>query len=143
MATAVVMPKLGNSVESSIIASWKKKKGDKVSAGEVLCEVETDKATMDIESPASGIVLELFFGEGDDVPVMTNIAAIGEAGEAGEAIDQLWPASARRPEATSSQAVKVELAEKSPTNGKQLAAVGQPPMERGERTSISPRARHL
>ena len=42
MASAVVMPKLGNSVESSIIASWKKKKGDKVSAGDVLVEIETD-----------------------------------------------------------------------------------------------------
>src|SRR5215813_6154971 len=101
MAIAVVMPKLGNSVESSIIGSWNKKKGDKIAAGEILCAIETDKATMDIESPASGVILDLFFKEGDDVPVMTNIAAIGEVGEP---IDHLWPTSARRPEPVSQPA---------------------------------------
>jgi len=81
MATAVVMPKLGNSVESSIIVRWKKQVGDSVAAGEALCEIETDKATVDVESPASGTVLAHFFNEGDDVPVMETIAAIGQMGE--------------------------------------------------------------
>ncbi len=81
MATAVVMPKLGNSVESSIIVRWKMQVGDSVTAGEALCEIETDKATVDVESPASGTVLAHFFNEGDDVPVMVNIAAIGQMGE--------------------------------------------------------------
>lgn len=81
MATAVVMPKLGNSVESSIILRWKKQVGDSVAAGEALCEIETDKATVDVESPALGTVLAHFFNEGDDVPVMVNIAVIGQMGE--------------------------------------------------------------
>jgi pyruvate dehydrogenase E2 component (dihydrolipoamide acetyltransferase) len=81
MATVVIMPRQGNTVESCILAGWKKKKGDSISKGDVLCDVETDKALVEVESPASGTVLELFFQEGDDVPVLTNIAVIGEPGE--------------------------------------------------------------
>jgi pyruvate dehydrogenase E2 component (dihydrolipoamide acetyltransferase) len=86
MATAVVMPRFGNSVESSIIVSWKKKKGDTVAEGEALCEIETDKATMEVPSPASGTLLDLFYPEGADVPVMTNIAAVGQPGESADAL---------------------------------------------------------
>jgi len=81
MATAVVMPKQGQSVESCIIAGWKKAVGDQVVEGDVLCEVETDKALLEVESPATGTLLTLFFKEGDDVPVLTNIAVVGEPGE--------------------------------------------------------------
>ena len=81
MATAVVMPKQGNSVESCIIVSWKKHVGDVVAVDDVLCEVETDKATMDVPSPVAGTLLAAYFQEGDDVPVMTTIAAVGAAGE--------------------------------------------------------------
>jgi pyruvate dehydrogenase E2 component (dihydrolipoamide acetyltransferase) len=81
MATPVIMPKFGQSVETSIIVSWKKQPGDSVEKGEPLCEIETDKAMMEVESPASGTLLDVFFQEGDDVPVMTHIAVIGEAGE--------------------------------------------------------------
>src|SRR5512143_2989354 len=81
MATPVVMPKLGNSVESSIIVNWLKHTGDQVTQGEPLVEVETDKAGIEVESPTSGILLEVFFQAGDDVPVLTTMAAIGESGE--------------------------------------------------------------
>ena len=91
MATAVLMPKLGNSVESSIIVSWLKHPGDAVSQGEVICSIETDKAVMDIESPAAGTLLDVFFKEGADVPVQTAIAAIGQSGEN---IEGIRPSSA-------------------------------------------------
>ncbi len=81
MASPVLMPKQGQTVESCIIVSWKKKKGDAIKEGETLCEVETDKAVMEVVSPASGTVLDLFAEEGDVVPVLVNIAAIGSAGE--------------------------------------------------------------
>jgi pyruvate dehydrogenase E2 component (dihydrolipoamide acetyltransferase) len=81
MASPILMPKQGNSVESCLIVSWKKQKGDGVAVGEVLCEVETDKAVMDVESTASGVVLETFFAEGADVPVQTVIAVVGNPGE--------------------------------------------------------------
>ena len=81
MATAVVMPKQGNSVESCIIVEWKKQVGDVVSEGDTLCDVETDKTTMEVPSPVAGTLLAIFAQAGDDIPVMTNIAAIGAAGE--------------------------------------------------------------
>ncbi len=80
MATAVVMPKQGQSVESCLIVGWKKGVGDQVTAGEILAEVETDKALVEVETYFRGR-LALFFEAGDDVPVLTNIAAIGQPGE--------------------------------------------------------------
>lgn len=73
--------KLGNTVESCIIETWHKQVGDLVAAGDVLCDVETDKATLEVESPDAGMLLALFVQEGDEVPVLTTIAAIGEPGE--------------------------------------------------------------
>lgn len=82
MATPVVMPKLGNSVESSIIVVWRRKVGEAVRTGDVLCEVETDKSVLEVPAPADGILLAQYFRAGDDVPVMSTIALIGAAEEA-------------------------------------------------------------
>ncbi len=81
MAVPVLMPRQGITVESCIILEWKKDRGDAVTSGEVICVVETDKASFEVESPGDGMVLERFFDEGDDVPVLTNIAAIGAEGD--------------------------------------------------------------
>ncbi len=81
MTTPVLMPKLGNSVESSLIVAWRKKTGEAVQQGEILCEIETDKATFEVQSPSTGKLLETFYPEGEEVPVLTPIAVIGEAGE--------------------------------------------------------------
>jgi pyruvate dehydrogenase E2 component (dihydrolipoamide acetyltransferase) len=82
MATAVIMPKQGQSVESCIITKWFKNKGEEVSAGDILFSYETDKAAFDLESSADGTLLDIFFGEGDEVPVLVNVAVIGKIGEA-------------------------------------------------------------
>ncbi len=81
MATPILLPKQGNTVETCLILEWRKKKGDEIKKGEVICEIETDKAVFEIESPEAGIILETFFEEGDDVPVLTNIAVVGSIGE--------------------------------------------------------------
>jgi pyruvate dehydrogenase E2 component (dihydrolipoamide acetyltransferase) len=81
MPTPILMPRLGQSVESCILAKWLVKVGDTVAAGQPLASYETDKASFEIESPAAGTVLALFFEEGADVPVLTNVGAIGAAGE--------------------------------------------------------------
>ncbi len=81
MAQPIVMPKLGNTVESSIIVSWHKRTGDPIAEGDTLCEVETDKATLEVPSTASGTILAQFFNEGDEVPVLVNIAVVGEPGD--------------------------------------------------------------
>lgn len=81
MATAVIMPKQGQSVETCIITKWFKNKGENVSVGDILFSYETDKAAFDLESPAEGILLDIFFGEGAEVPVLVNVAVIGKGGE--------------------------------------------------------------
>ncbi len=81
MATVVVMPQLGNSVESCLIVSWSVSEGDEVAEGAVLCEVETDKASMEVPSTAAGTVLKLLWGEGDDVPVKDPLLVLGKPGE--------------------------------------------------------------
>ncbi|HZK28363.1 MAG TPA: dihydrolipoamide acetyltransferase family protein [Thermoclostridium sp.] len=81
MATPVIMPRQGNSVESCILTEWFVKKGQEVTEGDLIFSYETDKAAFEEESKVSGIVLETFFKEGDDIPVLTNICVIGEKGE--------------------------------------------------------------
>ena len=81
MAVVVIMPKQGQSVESCIITTLHKKKGDIVKKGDVLFSYETDKASFEEESPADGTVLACFYGEGDEVPVLENMMIIGEPGE--------------------------------------------------------------
>ena len=75
------MPKQGQSVETCIITSLKKKVGDKVAAGEILFSYETDKASFDEESKFDGTVLAVFCAEGDEVPVLSNMMVIGAEGE--------------------------------------------------------------
>lgn len=67
MATVIGLPALGNSVESCLIVSWSVKEGDTIAENGILCEVETDKASMEVPSTASGTVLKLLWAEGDDV----------------------------------------------------------------------------
>jgi pyruvate dehydrogenase E2 component (dihydrolipoamide acetyltransferase) len=81
MAIPVIMPKQGQSVETCIITKWFKKKGDTVKTGDLLFSYETDKAAFDTESQADGILLEIFYHEGDEVPVLENVAVIGQPGE--------------------------------------------------------------
>jgi pyruvate dehydrogenase E2 component (dihydrolipoamide acetyltransferase) len=81
MATEILMPRQGNTVESCIILEWKKQEGDAVEIGEAVCEVETDKATFEVESESAGTVLKHLYEEGDDVPVLKPIAIVGEDGE--------------------------------------------------------------
>jgi pyruvate dehydrogenase E2 component (dihydrolipoamide acetyltransferase) len=81
MATVLIMPKQGQSVETCIITKWFKSKGENVFAGEILFSYETDKAAFDLESPADGTLLDILYGEGAEVPVLSNVAVIGESGE--------------------------------------------------------------
>ncbi len=75
------MPRQGQSVEACTIVRWLKQPGDTVATGELLCEIETDKASFEVESTAAGTVLAHFAAEGEEVPVLTAIAAVGEPGE--------------------------------------------------------------
>ena len=81
MAEVIRMPKMSDTMEEGVIASWLVKEGDKVSSGDILAEVETDKATMELESYEDGTILHIGIEEGDAVPVNGVIAVIGEEGE--------------------------------------------------------------
>ena len=81
MATQVVMPKLSPTMEEGQLSRWLKKEGDKVSVGEGLAEIDTDKATMEAQALAEGVLLKVLVGEGETVPLGTVIAVIGAPGE--------------------------------------------------------------
>ncbi len=81
MAIKIEMPKLSDTMEEGVIAKWNVKEGDKIEAGDIIAEVETDKATMDVEAFDAGIMLKIIPGEGDAVPLGGLIAVIGEEGE--------------------------------------------------------------
>src|SRR4030088_1411144 len=77
----IQMPKLSDTMTEGTLVAWKKKKGDKVSAGDVIAEIETDKATMEWESPEDGVLTEIYVEEGGKVNVGDKIAFIGGEGE--------------------------------------------------------------
>ena len=129
MATPVIMPRQGQSVESCIITEWKKKVGDEVHAGDVLFSYETDKSTFEEQAKVDGTLLAVFYNAEDDVPVLLNVAVIGKPGEsfaefaptgaaaAPTAKEEVRPASAEAaapaPQATAARAEGVSPRAKS------------------------------
>src|SRR5581483_6290346 len=99
MATEVKLPRLGQGMESGTIVRWLKAEGENVEKGEPLFEVDTDKATQEVEADASGVLLKIAVAEGE-VPVGETIAVIGEAGAAvpEEGAEKPAPAPAREEE---------------------------------------------
>src|SRR3954471_22817950 len=81
MAEVVKMPKMSDTMTEGVLAKWHKKVGDKVKSGDVLAEIETDKATMDFESYQDGTILYIGVEEGNAVPVDAVIAVLGKEGE--------------------------------------------------------------
>ncbi len=140
MATEILMPRQGITVESCVILGWKKREGDEIKAGDTICEVETDKAAFEVESEHEGTLLKVFFEEGADVPVLTPIAVIGQPGE---------DISGLGPEQVAAKPVeeKPVTAEVAPESSKPTRTV-PPPMPVPSASAagfvgISPRARNL
>src|SRR5918998_4111585 len=80
MAEIIRMPKMSDTMTEGVIAAWHKKVGDTVKSGDLLAEIETDKATMDFESPEDGTLLYVGVNQGDAVAVDGVLAVIGEKG---------------------------------------------------------------
>lgn len=93
MAEGVLMPKAGITVESCVIGEWKKNVGDQVAIGDILFTYETDKAEFECESTAAGTLLAQFYAEGDEVPCLVNVCAVGNPGEDVEALRNAAPAA--------------------------------------------------
>ncbi len=81
MATIIPMPKLSDTMKEGVLRKWHKKEGDKISAGDLLAEIETDKATMDFESFDTGVLLKRLVADGSTVAINAPIAIFGQAGE--------------------------------------------------------------
>src|SRR5713226_8242132 len=81
MASRVVMPKLTDTMEEGVVLKWKKREGDSVASGDVLAEIETDKAVMDLEAFASGTLRRVLVNEGETVKAGAVIAVIAEPDE--------------------------------------------------------------
>jgi pyruvate dehydrogenase E2 component (dihydrolipoamide acetyltransferase) len=137
MATVVIMPKQGQSVESCIITEWNKKKGDKVTKGEILFSYETDKASFEEESPIDGFLLEVFYEAGDEVPVLNNVCIIGEEDES---ISGLISGGIAHEEVAE---IKEVLPKESQKPDKVKEDSVQRPTEEGTESFISPRAKNL
>lgn len=140
MSEVVNMPQLGVSLEEGTFVNWVKNLGDAVQKGEVIAEVEADKATIEVDAPAAGILLETLVKSGDTVKVGQPIARIGVAGEG---------AAASKPVATPVSAPLVVSAPPAPASmpvpvsAPRPVAVPQPAAEGNGRVKASPIARRL
>ena len=133
MATPIIMPRQGQSVESCIITAWNKKVGDTVEKGDVLFSYETDKSSFDEPAPEGGVLLAIFHEEGDDVPCLETVCVIGKEGEDFSA---LVPQNAEAPAEAPAAEAAVEAAP--------VAAAEEAPAASAEATgAISPRAKAL
>jgi pyruvate/2-oxoglutarate dehydrogenase complex dihydrolipoamide acyltransferase (E2) component len=81
MPTKVVMPQAGQDLESGVVRHWLKAEGDRVTKGEPLVEVESEKLTLEVEAPATGVLLRIIAPDDTEVAVLSVIAVIGEPGE--------------------------------------------------------------
>jgi pyruvate dehydrogenase E2 component (dihydrolipoamide acetyltransferase) len=123
MIKEVIMPKLGQTMEEGIIEKWRKKEGERVEKGDILLDITTDKATLEVESYVSGLVKKIIHQEGETVPVAKVIAYIGEPEDEVPSIIEVMPA----PE------IKQEIPEKEVKEREEI----------GERIKASPAARRI
>lgn len=122
MSAIVLMPQLGISEESALLAKWNVKKGDEVKAGAKLFEIETGKASFEVESEYSGIVLEILHGEGEELPIKTPVCVIGQPGEKYE-LPTVPKAETKPKEQTASAPTQAQAFEAvSPVSGKNFAS---------------------
>lgn len=140
MAVPVIMPKQGQSVESCIISEFRKKKGDQVSRGDILFVYETDKATFEEEAKADGVMLDVFFSEGDEVPVFTNVCVIGTAGES---VEEFRPGKSGSKPSPVSQDEQSEVDSKPELSSLHEAKGDVSSTRKENAPGISPRAREL
>jgi pyruvate dehydrogenase E2 component (dihydrolipoamide acetyltransferase) len=144
MATPVELPKSGNTVEECVIGRWVRQAGDAVSPGDILAEVETDKATFEITAPVGGTLLATFFPEGALVPVFTTVCVIGAAGEDVEAF-RPGAAVGTRDSGLGTRLMAQTSPTSSPQTPRMSATASPEPLAPSARASgpLSPRARQF
>ncbi len=139
MATLVIMPRQGQSVESCVITEWKKKKGDQVAEGDILFSYETDKSSFDELATVSGTLLEVFAEENDDVPCLEPVCIIGEPGED---ISALMPKNTEEAPAAEETKVEEKKEEAAEVKAEEVVVTTATDSKDGM-LKISPRAKNL
>jgi pyruvate dehydrogenase E2 component (dihydrolipoamide acetyltransferase) len=119
MAEIITMPRLSDTMTEGVVAQWLKKVGDKISEGDILAEIETDKATMEFESFSEGTLLYIGLKDGQSAPVDSLLAIIGEEGEDVEAILKEFKAAA--PSGSKAPETKAPEAPKAPEKAAEIA----------------------
>ena len=135
------MPKLSPTMEEGQLARWLKKEGDKVSMGEPLAEIDTDKATMEMQALSNGVLRKILINEGESAPLGQPIAIIGEADE--DISELLKTASAAKPAKTESPAESAPESEATPAVAAKPAQATTPPSGDGHKPSAAPTGRIL
>src|ERR1700686_54368 len=133
----IQMPKLSDTMTEGTLVAWKKKKGDKVAAGDVIAEIETDKATMEWESPEDGTLTEIYVEEGGKVNVGDKIAFIGSEGEAAPAQAKEEKKEAK-PEAKEEKKEQAETEKPAPAE-KKKAEMAPPQESKKEKKAAEPK----
>ena len=135
MVKAVVMPKLGQSEETVKIVQWRKQLGETVAKGDILFEIETDKAVLEVESFYAGTLLKIVAGEGVTVPVQATVAFVGDPGEPVPEVvlPPVVPkkAEAARPSARATTATRSERRSADPLTSRLGGEVARGPLRRG------------
>ncbi len=141
-ANVVKMPKLSDTMTDGVVAKWNKKVGDKVKEGEILAEIETDKATMEFESFEDGILLHIGVEEGGSAPVESVLAIIGEKGAD---VDTLIKAHNQSLAAPAQEATPTASAPKAVAESKPVVVSASSPAttSNGGRIKASPLAKKL
>ena len=125
MATEITIPKLSDTMTEGLFAVWRKQIGDRIERGDIIAEVETDKAVMELESFASGILLRTFVHGGEQVPVGAVLGLIGEAAEMGSDLPETPAAAPRNPEPVTAPPATA-AADAVPLQASQLRPEGEP-----------------
>jgi pyruvate dehydrogenase E2 component (dihydrolipoamide acetyltransferase) len=136
----IQMPKLSDTMTEGTLVAWKKKKGDKVSAGDVIAEIETDKATMEWESPEDGTLTEIYVEEGGKVNVGDKIAFIGGEGEASPAEpkeEKKKPEPEGKEETKAAPKKKAQTETEKPAPDEEKKAETAPPQERDKEAKLA------
>lgn len=143
MASPIIMPRQGQSVESCILTEWYKSVGEKISSGDLLFAYETDKAAFEEEAREDGILLARFFEAGDEVPVLTNMGVIGIEGEPVDEFrpDKFHPDEFQEGELQTEDAGQAKAEPIIIVEGE--TAAPDPVRNSGGKVTISPRARRL
>ncbi len=143
MPTEILMPALSPTMEEGTLAKWLVKEGDTVASGDILAEIETDKATMEFEAVDEGIIGKILIEEGSEgVKVNTAIAVLLEEGESADDIDTSAPAKAAAP-ASDTEASEAPAEEAAPKAADANTAPAAPQAGDGTRIFASPLARRI